>query len=278
MLKAWRNTTVRFGLVTVPVAVAPAKTDKMSVAAHRYSEDGQRAKQAWTVDGETILAETKMLYDVDGEPVEIVPPELDGDKGIDLQAFAPTAGIDPLLYDSAYCVFPAKGSGKALGAIAKLLRDNPAMVLAGTARFTDRPRSVVLRWSEAAGAIVLHTLAYTARVRFAEMRAASEALEDPDAVTLAQGETLVASLPAEYSPADTDPMEGAIIEALLRARPSAESAIPDLVTTNADILATLRADMQRAAEAKDSAETGAAAVHQTTKTTTRGGRKPKAKA
>jgi non-homologous end joining protein Ku len=258
----------------------------MSVSAHRYSEEGERAKQAWTVDGETILADTKMLYDVDGEAVDIAPPTLEGESGIELEAFAPTAGIDPLLYDSAYCVFAAKGSGKALGAIADILRANPSRVLAGSARFTDRPRSVVLRWSEAAQAIVLHTLAYTARVRFAEMRGAAEGLETPDAVTLAQGETLVASLPATFAPMDSDPMEAAIIAALHVAKPSAAVLPAEVATTNADILATLREDMERAAQAKGEAKgegeretkSGAAAAHQPRTPTTKGGRKTKATA
>jgi non-homologous end joining protein Ku len=244
-MKAWRNTLLRFGLVAVPVSLTPAKSDRSAVSAHRYAAgaDGAlvRAKQAWTIDGETLAAETVLAYDVDGEAVEIDAPEIDGAKGIELAAYVDAATIDPLFYDSAYCLFPGDGGAEGLGLIASILRGTP-MMLAGTARFTDRPRSVVIRWSDAAQSLILHTLTFTSRVRFAEMLNASAALVPPPPALVAQAGILTGALPDTFLPADADALEVATATALHKARPTAKRAPAPTVSAQ-EILDVLKADV-----------------------------------
>lgn len=248
-LKAWRNATLRFGLVAVPVSLVPAKdADKLS--RHRYDrESGTRVRQAWTADGENIAAETFLAYDVGGTAVEIEVPDDGSDKGIRLAAFVSEGTIDPLFYDDAYILFAGKDGADGLGVLAGVLRENVYMMFAGEARFTDRTRSVVVRWSDAAGCLVLHTLTFASRVRFESFRIAAESLATPDDALRKQGTMFADTLPDTFVPSDSDPLEAAILSALREASPAAvRGSVPAASISAGDILETLRADVQNRAD------------------------------
>ena len=243
---------MRFGLVAIPVSVAPAIA-RPSLTAHRYDPATKaRVKQAWVNPEGELVPETVMAYDV-GEgldPVEVELDPLEGAREITLKAYVDSATVDPLLYDAAYALYPGKGGEDGLGLVAEILRESHGlMMLAGEARFGERPVSVVIRWAPAAESLVLHTLHYTARVRWADMRKASETLRAPSAELVAQGELLTEALPATYVPSDQDPREVAIAEALAKALPEGAPVIAP-ATTAGDILATLRADVEGKAKAK----------------------------
>lgn len=251
-LRAWRNTLLRFGAFgNVPIALAPAKRDKPTIERHHYDPaTGTRAKQAYTVDGVSVLPETALLYDVDGEAVALDPaPKLDADKGVTLTAYVSEGALDPMLYDACYVVWAGKGGDAGLGAIVGMLRDSPYMMLAGEAVFTDRPRSIVLRWSEACGALLLHTLTFTSRVDFAGMATATYAEATPEAT--AQAEALVSALADTFVPADVDALEDLTATALAKARPTAAVAMTP--STPADLLDALRADVAARSEATKTA-------------------------
>lgn len=251
-MKAWRNTLLRFGLVNVPVSLTPAKSDTSAISAHHYdAATRQRAFQAWTTDGENILPETTLFYDDEtGNPAvraaDVIVPDFA--KEITLQAFCGEGTIDPLFYDSAYCLFPAKGGAEGLGLVADILREDTSMMFAGEAVFTDRPRSVVIRWSDAAGCLILHTLTFVSRVRFADMQSAADGLVIPSDAVREQASLLTAALPDTFTPLDTDAREQAIADALTAALP--DVIAPAVATTDADILTALRADMASRAEGK----------------------------
>jgi non-homologous end joining protein Ku len=222
------------------------------VSAHRYDAEGNRVRQAWTADGETIAADTELFYDDDdGTPVvkssDIVVPDFD--KGITLEAFVSEGTIDPLFYDDAYCLFPAKGGEDGLGLVADILRRDSLMTFAGTAVFTDRPRSVVIRWSDAAGCLVLHTLTFVSRVRFYDIAKTAEGLREPSAELRTQAGLLTDALPDTFLPLDADAREVAIADALAKsAPPAAKGKTPVPAVTASDILDTLRADVQDRAD------------------------------
>lgn len=254
-LKSWRNCVLRFGLVAVPVSLIPAKdADKLS--RHRYDrESGARVSQAWTADGETLAADTFLAYDVDGTPVEVDVRDDGSDKGIVLSAFVSEGTIDPLFYDSAFVLFAGKDGADGLGVLASVLRENVFMMFAGSARFTDRTRSVVIRWSESAGCLVLHTLTFSAAIRFASFMIAAETLTTPDDALRAQGAMFADTLPETFVPADSDPLEAAILDALREASPVAiRASVPVPNVSAGDILDRLRADVQTRADV--TAETG----------------------
>jgi len=248
-LKAWRNTVLRFGAFTIPASLIPAK-DSDSLTRHRYDRaTSARVRQAWTADGENIAAETFLAFDVDGTPVEVEVPDDGSAKEITLRAFVSEGTLDPVFYEDAYVVFGGKVGADGLAAVAQVLRDNPFMMFAGSARFTDRTRDIVLRWSEGTGCLVLHTLTFASRIRFASFRIAAETLPTPDEVAVRQAETLTDALPDSFVPADADPLEALVLEALAEKCPPAKrDAIPAPHVSAADILDTLRADIERRAD------------------------------
>lgn len=256
-MRAWRNTLMRFGLVAIPVSLAPAVA-KASVSAHRYDADTlKRVRQAWVNDEGELVAETAMLYDR-GEGLDPVAVELDpieGEREIALAGFIATDAVDPLLYDQAYALNPGKGGEDGLGLVAAILRESHGlMILVGEARFTERPVSVAIRYSPTASGLVLHTLHPTARVRWAEMRKAAEAMRDPSAELLAQGELLTEALPSTFTPLDVDPREAALIEALADTMPEGRVLEAEVAPTAKAILDTLKADLEAKAKGKTKGE------------------------
>ncbi len=196
-MRAWRNTVVRFGLLSVPVSLSPL-VGGSPVEGHTYGmEDGKRVARAWTTDGTTIIPndETETRYsspDRDPVALDIV---VQGTTGIDLEAAVHVGDVDASLYDSSYAVNPGKDAPRSLATLAAVLRDS-GTILVGTARFTESAsaKSVVLRWSPLTKGVVLETLHPLARVRVDEARkAASE--DEPTKAEYVQGETFVQSLP-----------------------------------------------------------------------------------
>lgn len=247
-LRAWRNTLLRFGAFgNVPISLAPAKRDKPATERHHYDPATMtRAKQGYTIDGATVLPATTLAYDVDGEAVVLDPaPTVEADKGVSLSAYVAESAIDPMLYDACYVVWAGKGGDAGLAAIVAMLRAAPDMMLAGEAVFTDRPRSIVLRWSDACGALLLHTLSFTSRVDFAGMATAS--YDDATPAATAQAIALVSALDDAYTPADVDALEAATATALAMACPTA-TGVQVTPSTPGDILESLRADIANRSE------------------------------
>jgi non-homologous end joining protein Ku len=196
-VRTWRNTVVRFGLLSVPVALSPLVKDK-GEEGHRYDvATGERVRQAWTVDGKSIVPndETETRYDVpDGDPVAVAVA-ISGTTGIDIEAAVHIGDVDASLFASSYACNPSKDSPRSLATLARVLQES-GRILVGRARFTESAseRSVVLRYSPLTKGVVLETLAPLERVRIQEARDAVGD-ETPSAAEIAQGTTFLDSLP-----------------------------------------------------------------------------------
>lgn len=242
IVKAWRNVLIRFGLVNIPVSLAPAKVSAAEVETHRYGPDGERVRQAWIDSAGNIVESPASLYDTPAGPVDIPRPEIPGDPGIDLEALVPVADVDPILYDAAYAIWPGKGGDRSFSALAAFMEDRPRAALTGTARFTDRPRDVLIRYVPALDALILHTLTFGAKLRAAEIEAKAAAVPMADPADVAAAETFLDALPGTWTPTDRDPMDDAILAALEAAVPGAmEPPIPADPSTVPDLCAALRA-------------------------------------
>jgi non-homologous end joining protein Ku len=245
-MKAWRNVLLRFGMVAVPVAISPAKVSGAEIESHRYGPSGERIRQAWTEDGATILDPSEIVSRFaapSGEAVEIERPEIPGENGIDLTALVASSSVDPLFYDAAYALNAGKGGGRPFAALAAALEDRPGACLVGTARFTDRPRDVLIRYSPETDSLVLHTLSFGAKVRAEEMTAEAAKLPAPEAADIAAASSFLDSLPGDFNLTREDPMDVAIRDALAAALPNALTPpAPGDVTAPRDLLADLRAN------------------------------------
>lgn len=258
-MKAWRNTVVRFGLVNVPIAIAPLANDTgAGVESHRFEiATGEQVKQAWTTDGKTLIprdaTETRYVLP-NGDAVACEAPELEGAKGVELLALVDDYPAE--LVDAAYAAWAGKGGASSYDALRDALHES-GRVLVGVGRFTDRPRPVVIKTTADGAGLVLLVLKYAAQVREGAVREAwAESEGASSEAERAQARTFLASLPAKAEGLPTsDPMSDAILEALRRDYASA-FMIAEAPETDADILATLRADVD-APKAKRRTKAGA---------------------
>ncbi len=197
-MRAWRNTVVSFGMMSFPVSLSPL-VGKSPTEGHRYDPaTGERVRQTWTVDGESIVQETETRYDVpDSDPIP-VDVALHGDTGVTLEAAVHIGDVDASLYDSSYAVNATKDAPKAVATLAAVLRDS-GTILVGRARFTESlsAKSVVLRWSPLTKGVVLETLHPLERVRVDDARSESDSLEIPSPAEVLQGSAFVESLPTD---------------------------------------------------------------------------------
>ena len=188
-MRAWRNVLLRFGMVNVPLSLAPAARSGAEVEAHRYA-GGERVKQAWTLDGETILQpdEIRKAYETPGGLVEIEAPEIPGDNGLEIEGLVPFSTISPAAYDTTYAAFPGKGGERSYAALSAVLEDRPGAALVGRLRVTDRPRDCAVVFDPETEALLVVVLHYAAKVRYSEIRAAAEraGAAKPEDVTAAE--------------------------------------------------------------------------------------------
>jgi non-homologous end joining protein Ku len=195
-MRAWRNTVVRFGILSIPLSLSPLVGDG-DKSGHKYDPaTGERVRQAWTTDGTTIVPEPETRYDVpDGDPVAL-DLTLSGETGIDLEAALHIGDVDASLFDSSYACNPTKDAPRSLATLAAVLRDS-GTILVGTARFTESAsaKSVVLRWSPLTKGVVLETLSPLERVRIEEATKESADLAEPTAAEYKQAVAFVESLP-----------------------------------------------------------------------------------
>lgn len=195
-MRAWRNTVVRFGLLTVPVSLSPL-VQKDGESGHTYDvATGERVSRAWTVNGKDIVPETETRFDIpDGDPVAL-DIRVQGETGIDIEAAVHIGDVDASLYDSSYACNPTKDAPRQLATLLAVLRDS-GRILVGRARFTESAsaKSVVLRYSPLTKGIVLETLSPLERVRIEAARKIVADLPSPSSAELVQGTTFVDSLP-----------------------------------------------------------------------------------
>lgn len=197
-MRTWRNMVVRFGLLSVPVALSPLVGKPKDTEGHTFTKDGERVRRAWTVDGTKIVPDedTETRFErPDGDPVAL-EIAISGETGIDIEAALHIGDVDASLFDSSYACNPTKDGAKSLATLLSVLRDS-GRVLVGRARFTESAsaKSVVLRYSPLTKGIVLETLAPLERVRIEAARKIVAELPTPSASEIKQGASFVDSLP-----------------------------------------------------------------------------------
>ena len=232
---AWRNISLRVGLVNVPLGLDPTTDKGDGLTAHTYDRaTSARVKQAWTTDGATLSPDVFRAYDVDGQLVEA--ERVADDCARDFVADAFVAPMDALWLDASYFVSAAKGHESEAGLFATLLRDSGAW-LAGTCRLQDRKRSAVLRYSDAAGALVLSVLTYSERIRWTKGTTAGASYGTPSDEALAQGTMLLDALSAgDFAPLDVDTVAERLRVALASPDGTPPAVADDTPATDGDAL------------------------------------------
>jgi DNA end-binding protein Ku len=170
-LRALRNATISFGLVSIPVRFYTA-TKPEDVHFHMLHEScGTRVNRRWLcphhekiVPADELIRgyETSKNKYVTFTDEEIEALETDDNRALEITEFVDLHQIDPVFYEKAYFLGPAPGGGKTYKLLASALKKQEKVAL-GRWVSANREHLVVVRTYEEG--LILHTMFYADEVR-----------------------------------------------------------------------------------------------------------------
>jgi DNA end-binding protein Ku len=256
MRSSWKG-AISFGLVTVPVAIAPA-VEEHTIAMHQvHAEDGGRVRMKRVCeleDREVPYGEIAKGYETDDDRTVVLTNEdlaalpLPTKRVIDVLAFVDESQIDPVYFAKPYYVAPDKTGAKQYA----LLRD--AMAESGRVAVTKitlstRESPAVLRIHD--DVLVLQLMVWPDEVRSAAGIAPQDASVRPQELAMAKSliETLSADFPdlAEDLHDDYQAALQALVEAKLEGvEPPHEAPHRKAADNVIDLMAVLERSVQAA--------------------------------
>lgn len=170
-LRALRNATISFGLVSIPVRFFTATKSQDVHFNLLHASCGTRVNRKWwcphhekIVDSDELIrgyAISKTKY-VTFTDEEIEALETDDNRAIEITEFVDLHEIDPLFFEKAYFLGPSPGGGKTYRLLSQAMKKQDKVALARWVA-AGRENLVVLRPYEKG--LVLHTMYYADEVR-----------------------------------------------------------------------------------------------------------------
>jgi DNA end-binding protein Ku len=254
MRAIWKG-AVSFGLVSIAVKLYSA-TEEKDIRFHQvHRTDGGRIKYKRTcaIDGEEVsYDDIAKGYDIGGGEMVILTDDdfadlpLTSSHAIEVLEFVPAEQVDPILYAKAYYLEPESTATKPY----VLLRD----ALTGVERVAivkvalrQREQLATLRVRD--GVLVLNTMLWPDEVRTPDFNFLDEDIS-PRPQELAMAESLIDSMAAEFEPdAYTDNYREAlqeVIDAKIEGREVVAPEVEEAPAPAVDLMAALRASVERA--------------------------------
>jgi DNA end-binding protein Ku len=207
MRSLWKG-TISFGLVTVPVSLAPA-LEEHNIPLHQvHAKDGGRVRTKRVCeleDHEIPYSEIAKGYEADDERTVILTNEeladlpLPTKKVIDVLAFVDESQIDPVYFAKPYYVAPDKTGAKPYALLRDAMRDSGQVAVTKIALST-RESPAVLRVHE--DVLVLQLMVWPDEVRPATGIAPEQAGVRPQ--ELAMAKSLIQTLSADFPDLSAD--------------------------------------------------------------------------
>lgn len=266
MRSIWKG-ALTFGLVNVPVKVYSA-TEDHDVSLHQvHSVDGGRIRyqRVCEIDGEVVpYQDIDRAYD-DGEKTVVLTKDdlaslpSERSREIDVVEFVPSDQIDLLTLDKAYYLEPDSASPKAYVLLRRTLEqtDRTAIV-----RFSLRQKTRLAALRVRGDALVLQTLLWADEVR----EAAFPALDEPVRISAKELElsaSLVESFSSDFDPEQFTDEYQEELRVLIDAKLEKGDALDTSETFGdhdeesggevIDLMAALRASVERSRAARDGA-------------------------
>jgi len=202
MRSTWKG-AISFGLVTVPVSIAPA-VEEHSVSLHQVHEpDGGRVRlKRWCEleDQEIPYGEIAKGYEADDERTVILTNDdlaelpVPTKKTIDVLAFVDESEIDPVYFAKPYYVAPDKAGGKPYALLRDAMRES-GQVAVTKITLSTRESPAVLRVHD--DVLVLQVMAWPDEVRSAAGIAPQQAGVRPQELAMAR--SLIDTLSADFT-------------------------------------------------------------------------------
>lgn len=201
MRSSWKG-AISFGLVTVPVSIAPA-VEEHNVSLHQvHAKDGGRVRmKRWCEleDREVPYREIAKGYEADEDHTVVLTDEdLSGlpvptKRTIDVLAFVDASQIDPVYFAKPYYVAPEKTGAKPYALLRDAMRES-GQVAVTKITLSTRESPAVLRVHD--DVLVLQLMVWPDEVRSAEGIAPQEAGVRPQELAMAQ--SLIQTLSADF--------------------------------------------------------------------------------
>ncbi|MGJ7441850.1 Ku protein [Aquipuribacter sp. MA13-6] len=272
MRAMWKG-AVAFGLVNVPVKLYTA-TSQHDVSLHMvHREDGGRIRyrKTCTVDGEEVPADeiARAHTTDDGQMVVIDDDDLDSlpvssSQEIEVQEFVPAEQVDPIMFDKTYYLEPEARAAKPYALLREALRETDRMAVV-TITVRRRESMAVLRVRD--DVIVLQTLLWPDEVRAADFEVLQGEV-DVRPQELAMASSLVESMASDFDPDQYSDGYTEALKELIAAKAEDGDARPAPVDRSGDdgdaqivdLMAALRASVERTGTARRGATGGASSV------------------
>jgi DNA end-binding protein Ku len=267
MRAIWKG-AVSFGLVSIGVKLFSATEEKDIRFNQVHRTDGGRIKYKRTcaIDGEEVsYDDIAKGYDLGGGEMVILTDAdfadlpLTSSRAIDVLQFVPAEQVDPILYNKAYFLEPEGVATKPYLLLRDALLESDRVAIVKVA-LRQREQLATLRVRE--GVLVLNTMLWPDEIR----PAAFDFLDEDLTVRpqeLAMASSLIDSMAADFKPEEfTDDYRAALQQVIdakvggkeIVAPPEIEAAPSGAI----DLMAALRASVERAKAARESGGTAVA--------------------
>ena len=251
----WRG-VMSFGMVAIPVRLylATESTSKVSFNLLCPEHKARIKNKRWCPEGDHEVAWGDVVkgYEYEkGSYVELDDADLDklplhSSKAIDIAGFIEDKELPgELYYQSAYYLEPEKSAAKPYALLKKTLEKTGRVAIA---KFALRERERLVSIGGFDGALILNTLHWPDEIRSTE----ELDIENPPVspAELKMAENLVGMMAKKFEPSDfEDDYKKAVlelVEAKVEKRQIIEAAEPEAETTVVDLMAALKASVEKA--------------------------------
>lgn len=258
MRAIWKG-AVSFGLVSIAVKLYSA-TEEKTIRFHQvHRDDGGRIRyqRVCELDGKQVgYDDIAKGYDLGGGELVVLTDEdfadlpLSTSRAIDVLEFVPAEQIDPIMFNKAYYLEPEGSATKPYVLLRDALADSERVAIVKVA-LRQREQLATLRVRD--GMLVLNTMLWPDEVRVPEFGFLDEdvSAREPE---LAMAASLIDSMTGDFDPqAYTDDYREAlqeVIEAKVEGREVERPAEPEEAPAAIDLMAALRASVERAQAAR----------------------------
>lgn len=163
--------SLSFGLVSIPVKLYSATESSSVIRFNLLAKDGSRLKQQYVSEkDQQVVQRADMVKGYEFEKnkfvlftaEELKTLEETSDPAIEIVAFIPEKGVDPIFYDKAYLLAPDKRGGKRYALLREAMRASGRCALA---KWAWKSKQYVVQVRPAEDGLVLQQLLYADEVR-----------------------------------------------------------------------------------------------------------------
>ncbi len=263
--------TVTFGLVSIPVRLYAATQASGSISFNLLHKGcGSRLKQQYTCAKEGVIVERSEMvkgYEFAKDqyviftPEELKAMEEAGTHAIEIDEFVPASSVDPVYYDKAYYLGPDARGAKPYALLAESMRQSGQTAIG---RYAARGKQYIVQLRAVEGGIVMQQLLYAPEVRpISEVEIEEAPVKDAE---LNLAKQLIAQIssdtfdPTKYRDDVRERVEAAIQQKVEGQEIAISPAEPQANAQVIDLVAALRASLDKTAAKRGKAAPAAAAA------------------